>query len=52
MVKIDLVLTDEQIKGIKSILDPHNEEEPGISDIKEWIYDIINTAIENCPGYY
>ena len=52
MVEINLTLTDEQLKGIKPILDRHNEEEPGVSDIKNWIYNMINEAIDNCPGYY
>ena len=49
---IELTLTDEQIQAIKPILDPHGEAEPGITDITDWIYDLINTAIENSPGYY
>ena len=49
---IKLTLTDEQIQAIKPILDPHNEAEPDILDITNWIYNLIDTAIENSPGYY
>lgn len=53
-MKITIKLTDKQVQEIKPILDPHNEHEemPDKADIKNWIENMIDSAIEFCPGYY